>query len=157
MNTNIDPEEAARALSEVHHRQRRAVDAAMIPGWFWWAIGALVVVLSAGVDSRRPVLVGVAAVVFGIGLAATIVLLVTRIPVQIRNDLVGSVGALMIVGFVLCLVAVTLGVAFTLRAVDVPYPATLASVVCAAGLGFGGPWLTRRLRAVMTSRAVGDR
>lgn len=156
-NPDIRPDEAARALSEVDLRQQRAVDAGVVPGWFWPAIAVLVVILSAGIETRRPVIVGVAAVVFAVGLGATIVLTVRGIPVQIRNDLIGSVGAMMIVGFVFVVVGVTIGVAFTLQGLHFRCPATIASLVCALGLMVGGPWLMRRLRGVMTSRVTSNR
>jgi hypothetical protein len=154
---DIRPDEAARALSEVDLRQQRAVGAGVVPGWFWSAVAVLVVLLSAGIETRRPVIVGVAAVVFAVGLGITIALTVRGVPVQIRNDLIGSVGALMIVGFVFVLVGVTIGVAFTLQGLHVRYPATIASLVCALGLIVGGPWLMRRLRGVMTSRVASNR
>lgn len=156
-NNGIHPDEAAQALSEVGFRQRRTVDAGLIPGWFWAAIGVLMVVFSAGVESRRPVFVALASVVFALGLGATIALTVRSVPVQSRNDLIGSVGAIMIVGFVFVLVGVTLGTAFTLKGLHVRYPATLAVLVCALGLSLGGPWLMRRLRGVMTSRVASNR
>jgi hypothetical protein len=156
-NNDIRPDEAARALSEVDLRQQRAVHAGVVPGWFWPAIAVLVVLLSAGIESRRPPVVGLAAVVFALGLGATIALTVRGIPVQIRNDLIGSVGAMMIVGFVFSLVGVTIGIAFTLQGLHVRYPATIASLVCALGLMVGGPWLMRRLRGVMTSRVASNR
>jgi hypothetical protein len=156
MNERIEPDEAARALVEVRSRQQRAVQAGVVPGWFWVSVAILVVVLSAGVDARRPLLVGLAATVFALGLVATVGLLVVRLPVQIRNELIGPVGVLMIVGFVLALVGVTIGIAFTLRAAGLAYPATWASLFCAAGLVVGGPWLMRRLRAVVGGRTVGS-
>jgi hypothetical protein len=156
-NRDIQPDEAARALSEVGFRQQRAVDAGVVPGWFWVANAALVVILSAGVESRRPPVIGIAVIVFALGLGATIALTVRGVPVQVRTDLIGSVGAMMIVGFVLSLVGVTIGIAFTLQGLHVRYPATLASLVCAVGLIIGGPWLMRRLRGVMTSRVASNR
>ena len=155
MSTPVEPNEAVRALSEVRDRQRRAVEAGVVPQWFWTVTAVLVVAFCAGVETRRPLVVGLATIVFALGLGASVAVLVTRIPVQLRNDLVGSVGAMMIVGYVLGLVGVTIGVAFTLLALRVPYPATLASLVCAAGLVVGGPWLMRRLRTVMADRTVG--
>jgi len=83
----IHPEEAARALSEVDLRQQHAVDAGVVPGWFWTAIAALVVIFYAGIESRQPVIVGVASVVFALGLGVTIALTVRSVPVQLHNDL----------------------------------------------------------------------
>jgi hypothetical protein len=152
----IHPDEAARSLSEVRDRQRRAVAAGLVPNWFWWAIAALVTVFSAGIESKRPALIAIATTVFGIGIAASVVVVVTRGKAQVRNDLLGPAAGAAIAGFVIGVVAVTLGVAFSLRAAGVAYPATWASLVNAAGMIIGGPILMQRLHAMASRRAIGQ-
>jgi len=83
------------------------------------------------------------------------VMVVMRTKVQVRNDLLRASGALAIAGFVIGVVAVTLGVAFTLQAAGVAYPATWASLVNALGLGVGGPILMRKLHAMAAGRTLG--
>src|SRR5690348_9146301 len=118
----IHPDEAARSLAEVRERQSRAVAAGLIPTWFWWAIAVLVTVFSAGIESKRPALIAVAATVFGVGIAVSVVTVVTRGRALVRNDLLGPAAGLLITVFVLGVVGATLGVAFTLQAAGVAYP-----------------------------------
>jgi hypothetical protein len=151
----IHPDEAARSLSEVRERQRRALAAGLIPTWFWWAIAALVTVFCAGIESKRPAYIAVAATVFGVGIAVTVVTVVTRGRAQVRNDLLGPTVGLAISGFVIGVVGVTLGVAFALQAAGVAYPATWASLVNAVGMIVGGPILMRKIHAMATTRTLG--
>ena len=151
----IHPDEAARSLSEVRERQRRAVAAGLVPTWFWWAIAALVTVFCAGIESQRPALIAVGATIFGLGIATSVVIVVTRGKALVRNDLLGPAGGAAIACFVIGVVAVTLGVAFTLRAAGVAYPATVTSLVNAVGLVVGGPILMRRLHAMAAARTLG--
>jgi hypothetical protein len=150
----IHPDEAARSLAEVRERQSRALAAGLIPNWFWWAIAALVTVFCFGIESKRPAFIAIAATVFGVGIAVSVVTVVTRGPAQVRNDLLGPTAGLLITCFVLGVVGVTLGVAFTLRAAGVAYPATWASLVDAVGLIVGGPILMRKLHALAAARAL---
>ena len=62
--------DAARSLAEIRRRQQQVIDQAAIPGWYWWAVGALMVALAAGVDTRTPAALGAAVPVFTIGILA---------------------------------------------------------------------------------------
>jgi hypothetical protein len=151
----VTPDQAAQSLSEVRDRQRRAIAAGMIPTWYWWAVGLLVTMFCAGVESDRPALVTTATVIFGLGIATSVVIVATRAKAQMRNDLLGTTGTLAIAGFTLATVAVTAGVSFALDAAGVAYPATLGSLVNAAILVIGGPILTRKLHAMAAARTIG--
>ena len=61
-------DDAARALAEIRRHQQQVIDRATVPGWYWWAVGALMVVLAAGVDIRTPAALGAAVPVFAVGL-----------------------------------------------------------------------------------------
>lgn len=161
MSGQIRPDEAARALADIRQRQEHVIDLAMLPAWYWWVVAALMVGLSVTVDlaRHRPVVVGLAAVAFSLGVSATTgqVVLGAWRRAQWRNQLLGSRGALAIVAFVWLVVATTLGIAFALQAVGLRDPATLASLVGAAVMIAGGPALTRILRRIMLNNRAGSR
>lgn len=151
----IHPDEAARSLAEVRERQSRALAAGLIPRWYWWAIALLITLFCAGIESERPALIAATVVVFVLGVATAVFIVVTRAKAQMRHDLLGPRFAVAIAGFVLGAVAVTLGVALALQAADVGYPATLASLVNVAILVIGGPILMRKLHALAAARTLG--
>ena len=157
MSDEPSPAEAAQALADIRLRQQQVIDLAMIPVWYWWAVGALMVVLAAGADSRAPWAVGLAVTVFVLGILAATGWVVGRAfrHAQLRNGLLDGRAVLAILGFVALIAGGTIGLAFGLRAAGAGHPATLA---CAAGglvLGAGGPVLMRRLRAIMLGNRTG--
>jgi hypothetical protein len=153
MSEQVRPEEAAQALAQIRQQQQRVIDLAMLPTWYWWIVAALVVGLSATVDAarQRPVVIALAAVAFALAIAGLTVRVVLGAwqRAQWRNQLLGSRGVLLILGFVWLVVGTTLGIAFALEAVGVRQSATLASLVGAAVMIAGGPVLTRVLRRLM--------
>jgi hypothetical protein len=153
MGENVRRDEAVQALDEIRTRQRQVVGSVLIPDWYWSAVGALVIVFSIGIESRRPLLIGLCTTVFVLGLNATIWVVILRSRAQVRPAYLGLPGALWIAGFVVVLVAVALATGFTLAALGFRWPATAGNTVAAIGVALGGPWLMRRLRAVMTRRA----
>jgi hypothetical protein len=153
MTEDLHPVEAQRALDEIRDRQRQVVTAAPIPGWFWPAVAVLMVTLTVGVESRRPVLIAITVPLFAIGLIATIFGVVLRSRAQIRAYYLGRPGALAIGEFVLVAVGVGLGTAFGLLAAGFGWPATAGNAAAGLVLVVGGPLLMRRLRRIMAARA----
>jgi hypothetical protein len=153
MAEDLRPDEAVRALDEIRSRQQQVVAASVIPNWYWWATGGLMVVLSAGVDSHRPALIAVATTVFVVGLTTTILAVVLRSRAQIHSGYLGPPGGMAIGGFVVTLVGAAIGIAFTLRALGFGWPATGGNLVAGVGMGLGGPVLMRRLRTIMSRHA----
>jgi len=152
----VRPDDAAKALAHIRQRQEQVVDVTAIPAWYWWAVGALMVGLSLAVETRRSTVIGLGVSGFVLGILAATGWVVRRaLRVQVRNELLGARGVLLILGFVGAVVAVTLAVAFSLRAAGVGHPATLADLVGAAALIVGGPVLTRRLRRIMLANTAG--
>jgi hypothetical protein len=87
-------------------------------------------------------------------LGAVILALVRKARVQVRQTLIGTRGIATILGFAAVLVAAGVGLGFTLEALSVPYPATLAILPVALGLVLGGPRLMSHLRKLMLSRPL---
>jgi hypothetical protein len=150
--------DAARALAEIRRRQQQVIDQATVPGWYWWAVGALMVVLAVGVDVRTPAAVGAAVPVFVVGLlSATGVAVRGQFrQARLRNGLLDGRGVAAILGFVALIVGGTLGIAFALRAGGVHYPATLACLAGGIVMGLGGPALMRTLRRIMLGNRAGS-
>lgn len=158
MDEESDISDAARALAEIRSRQQQVIDQATIPGWYWWAVGALMVVLAVGVDIRTPAAVGTAVPVFVVGLlSATAVAVRGQFrQARLRNGLLDSRAVAAILGFVALIVGGTLGIAFALRAAGVHYPATLACLAGGTAMGLGGPVLMRTLRRIMLGNRAGS-
>jgi hypothetical protein len=157
MGDEVSPAEAARALADIQLRQQQVIDLAMIPAWYWWAVGALMVVLALGVDSHSPVAIGLTVPVFVLGMLAATGWVVSRAfrHAQLRNGLIDGRAVVSILGFVALIVVGTIGLAPGLRAAGVGHPATLACVAGGLVMGAGGPVLMRRLRAIMLGNRTG--
>jgi hypothetical protein len=150
--------DAARALAEIRRRQQQVIDQATVPAWYWWAVGALMVVLAVGVDIRTPTALGVGIPVFVVGLLSS-----TGVAIRgqfrqakLRNGLLDDKAVAAILGFVAMIVAGTLGIAFALRAAGIHYPATLACTAGGIAMGLGGPVLMRMLRRIMLANRAGS-
>lgn len=148
MTGTIEPNEAAAALDEIGRRRHQVIDGGLVPDWYWWTIAIPTVVLGLVVDTRDALAIGVAAVLYAVGVALLtgwIVFGGLR-GVKVSEALLGPRGAGLIVGFVWLLVGGAIAIAFVLGAVGFGYPATAGTIACAAGLIIGGPRLMRRLR-----------
>jgi len=158
MNGRLRPDEATSALAEIARQQDKAIEATLVPAWYWWAVAAGMVAIGAAVDSHSAVVRGVVitvAVVVIAGLTAAMIFGSYR-RVRVRsNELLGGRGAVAIVGFVWLIVGLTLGIAFGLRAAGAPLPGTIATVIGGAALVIGGPLLMRALRAIMLGNRAG--
>ncbi|MFG1994909.1 hypothetical protein ACGFJ7_33540 [Actinoplanes sp. NPDC048988] len=150
----MDPIDAELALAEVRIRRDQVVTSTLVPTWFWPTVGALMLLFVAAVESGVPWLIATGSALYGAGLSAVIGVVAFRSRVQVRNALLGPRGALAIAGFALTLVALGLGLAFTLQALGLPHPATIAAVPVALGMAFGGPRLMAYLRRLMLSRPL---
>jgi hypothetical protein len=150
---NISPKDAARSLADIGNRQARLIDEVLVPGWYWWMVAVLTVVLGVAVDSHRPGLAALVTVVYAVLVAGVTVWMIWgRNRARVRSQLLGDRGAVAIVGFVWVVVGLSLGFGFALRTADVGHPATLACLVCAVGLIVGGPGLMSYLRHTMLKR-----
>lgn len=151
----ISPTAAADALAEIHARHEQAIRAALVPAWYWPAIGGLMVAFTAAVESERPWLVAVGSIAYALGLSAVVLRVALRHRAQVRNTLLGVRGAVAITGYVLCLVALGLATGFAAESAGLDWPATLGTAAAAGAMTATGQWLMRYLRAVMTARPIG--
>lgn len=158
MTDEMQPAEAGAALAEIQIRQQQVIDLAIVPTWFWWAVGGLMVVLALGVDVRTSVAIGVTVPVFVVGLlSATAVVVRGQFrDAQLRKGLLDGRGVAAILGFVAVIVGVSLGTAFGLRGAGVSYPATLGCLFGGVVMGLSGPILMRTLRRIMLGNRVGS-
>jgi len=151
MPEEIYPDEAQRALAEIEHRHGQVVDLLNIPWWYWPATAGLQVALGVAVDSRAPAVLGVVIPVYVVGMVVVNVVATKGSwrRVRPRRDLVDPIGVFAILGLVGLTVGGSLGVAFSLRAMGVAYPATWGVSCGAVVLIVGGPILNRILRRRM--------
>jgi hypothetical protein len=158
MNQQLRPDEAAAALAEIGQQQEKAIEAVLVPVWYWWVVAAGMVAIGAAVDTHSAAVLAVVlpiAVLVIAGLTAAMIFGTYR-RVRVRDrELLGDRGALAIVGFTWLIVGLTLGLAFGLRAAGVPRPATIATVAGGAALVTGGPLLMRALRRIMLGNRAG--
>jgi hypothetical protein len=158
MDDQVEPTDAALALSEIGRRREQVIRRKVFPRWYWWAHAVLIVELVACIESGRGVLLGIGIAVFVAG-ALVIDVPVSRAaraapmhrslagPVPVRRTLIG------LASFIAVLFGVLLGTAFGLRAAGVPYPATIAAAVTAVVFAVGAQTLVRYEAAVLVRRS----
>lgn len=150
MSDQMPARDAANALGEVRHRREQVVQAALVPAWYWWVVGLLTVALGIAVDSHRPGALAVAIpayVLVVVGLTGQMIFGVGR-GARLSEHLLGPRAAIAIVGFVWLSVGLGLGLAFVLRALGRPNPATVGCLAVGVALVSGGPALMRLIRRV---------
>lgn len=152
----LETGDAARELAEIERRQTGVIDAVLVPRWYWWAVGLLLVPLGIAADLHERRVAPIVAVVVALVIAALTVWMITGAyrGARIHPATFGSRGPLYIVGFVWLVVGTTLLVAFGLQAERLPYPGTIGTVLAAAMLIVGGPILMSSLRRAMVERSA---
>ncbi|MEW2445759.1 hypothetical protein [Micromonospora marina] len=153
--SNFSSAAAADALTEIHTRRVQAINATLVPLWYWPAVGGLTVALTAAVESGRPWLVAAGSVVFALGLAAVVGRVAWRHRAQVRSSLLGLRGVSAIFGWALGLVALGLATGFAAESAGLAYPGTAGAAATAGAMTATGPWLMRHLRGVMAARPIG--
>ena len=155
----LDAGDAARELAEITKRQAGVIDAVLVPRWYWWVVGILLVPIGLAADSHQRTATALVAVLIALLIAGISVWMVSGAypGARVHPAVLGAPGALYIVGFVWLVVGVSLVVAFGLQAADVAYPATIGTALAAVMLIGGGPILMSRLRRSMVARSSGAR
>ena len=159
---DIEPADAARALSEIGRRREQVIRRTGVPRWFWWSVAVLVIAFAADADysSGRGALFWAGVALFAAGLLAVNGLLFRAVRgATLSPDLVapGSVPRLL-AGSAAHAAAVTgavLAAKLSLEAARVPYPATIACAVGMAVLVAGGQMWTRYRMALLARRRGG--
>jgi hypothetical protein len=151
MTNEVRPDEAAGALTEIARRRAQVVTLTVIPTWFWWATAVLMVGFTFAVETRRPLVIGIATAVFVLGVLVVVGRLVLGIVryAKPRNNMLGPRGVLAILGFEAVTLAAALPTSFALEAGGARYPATSGVLVAGVIMVVGGPLLMRYLRRLM--------
>jgi hypothetical protein len=155
----LEAGDAAAELAEIEKRQAGVIDAVLVPRWYWWAVGLLLLPIGVAADSHQRTATAVVAVLIALVIAGISVWMISGAypGARVHPATLGGAGALYIVGFVWVVVGVSLVVAFGLQAAGVAYPATIGTVLAALMLIGGGPVLMSRLRRSMVARSAGAR
>ena len=162
MNDQIEPADAARALSEIGRRREQVIRRAAVPGWYWWATAVLTIALSAAVESGRGhgVLAWIGLALFMVGTLVISGLLSRALRgAPPRRDLVapGSVPRLLagIAAFAAAVLGVGLATGLSLKSAGVPWSGTIASAVAMVVFVVGGQILMRYHTAFLVRRSGG--
>lgn len=155
----LEAGDAAAELAEIKRRQAGVIDAVLVPRWYWWVIGLLLVPIGLAADSHQRTTTAVVAVLMALVIAGISVWMISGAypGARVHPATLGGAGALYIVGFVWVVVGVSLVVAFGLQAAGVAYPATIGTLLAALLLIAGGPVLMSRLRSSMVARSAAAR
>jgi hypothetical protein len=161
VNDQVQPADAARALSEIGRRREQAIRRAAIPRWFWWATAVLTIAWAADTESQRGALYWAGTALYIAGMLAVNGLMLSRERrARLRPDLADPPGAIprMLAGAA-ALVAVVTGVGLatrlSLEAARVPHPGLIASAVAVAVFVAGGQALVRYHTALLVRRSGG--
>jgi hypothetical protein len=155
----LEAGDAARELKEIDKRQAGVIDAVLVPRWYWWVVGLLLLPIGVATDSHQRTATAFVAVLVALVIAGLSVWMVSGAHpgARIHPATLGSAGALYIVGFVWIVVGVSLVVAFGLQAAGIAYPATIGTALAGVMLIAGGPILMSRLRRSMVARSTSAR
>lgn len=158
MNERIDPEDAARALDEIRQRREQVIRRTVFPAWYWWAHAALIVMLTACIESGSDVLLWVGIAVFTVAafLVDRPVIRAARAATPRRGPAGPGATRRTLIGlatFVVVLVGVLVATALGLNAAGVPYPATIAATITAVVFAVAARKLVRYEQAVLLRRS----
>jgi hypothetical protein len=156
----IEPADAAQALSEIGRRREQVIRRAAVPRWFWWAIAALSLAFAADTEFLHGALSWAGTALFIAGtLAVNGLQLRALFRAPPRDDMLapGSIPRILATAaaFAAVVTGVTLATKLSLEATRVPHPGMIASAVCVAVFVPGGLALTRYHTAVQLRRPGG--
>jgi hypothetical protein len=163
VNDQIEPADAARALSEISQRREQVIRRTAAPRWYWWATAVLVIAFAADADhsQRRGALFWAGVALLAAGMLAVNGLQLSREfrGTRLRPDLVapGSVPRLLAAAavFQAVVTGVALATGLSLKAAGVPYPGLIATAVVMVVFVPGGQALARYETAVLVRRSGG--
>jgi hypothetical protein len=161
VNDQVEPADAARALSEIGRRREQVIRrASAVPRWFWWASAVLTIAWVADYESQRGALFWAGTALYAAGTLALMgqrLRAVRRAPLRDDKLAPGAIPRMLAsaAAFVAVVFGVGLATKLSLEAARVPHPGTIASAVTMAVFVPGGQALTRYHTAVMVRRSGG--
>jgi hypothetical protein len=145
MSMPISETEARLALSSVERRREQVVAEIDVPLWYWFFLAGGWVVLGVLADFGPAWATIAGTVLFGAAHAVMAPRVISgrraSSQLSIHSDLVSRWIPILVIGFLIVMIAVTVGFALLLHADGARHPATLAGVVVAALVLCGGPTL----------------
>jgi hypothetical protein len=153
--------EARLALESVRRGRQQVVEEIGMPWWYWWGLAAAWVVLGLLANFNAPWwIVTVATVAVGAAHATVSHRVLAGRQrtgdVRVCGDVAGERGMLLVIGFLLVLVGVTIAVALGLDADGAGHPSIWASCFTAVLVVLGGPRLMLAIRDDAARRAVAE-
>src|SRR5262245_58676654 len=151
--------EARIALHGAEQARQRVIDQIGMPWWYWWGLAACWIGLGVLADLDAPwwLVIG-ATVVVGVGHSYVFQRLVAGRrrtgEVKVRADVAGRHAHVVVIGFLLAIVGVTVAVALALDSDGAGHPSIWASVFVAILLLLGGPRVMAWIRDRATRRAA---
>jgi len=151
MTNDISHSEARLALDVVKQRQHEVLAEINVPSWYWPALAAGWAGLGVLADYGPGWASGLVTVLFGAAHATVGPRVLSgrhgSSRVSLRHDAVSHWIPAAIIGFLVVMVALTVGIALVLNADGARHPATLAGVVVAGLVLSAGPALMMQIRA----------
>ncbi|MEV0764998.1 hypothetical protein [Nocardia sp. NPDC050435] len=147
---NITPDQARAALDAADRAREQVAEEVGLPRGYWWAMAAGWLALGAIGQFGPWWLVVAATIAFGAGHAALAARLLDGRRrtgrLQVSVAVAGRRAALVVIGILIALVALTVAAALALDADGAVHAGLWAAVLVAAITGFGGPEILRTLR-----------
>ena len=148
--SEVSEGDARLALSSIELRRREVIAEVEMPWWYWWGLAAAWVgsgVISDVGNAVAAVLVMLVVGATHAGVAHRFLSGRHRSPrLRVRAGVVSRHVPLMVTGFLLVLVGITVAVAVLVDADGADHPATIASILVAVALLGGGPQLMSAIR-----------
>ncbi len=148
--------EAAAELAEIQRRQEQVIKAALVPGWYWWAMAAAIVAIGAARDSGNLVVQAITIPLAVLVMAGLIVATIPGVRRRVRAHSAtqpGAGAAAAIIGLILLVDTVIISTAASLAAAHFRYPGTVGCAAGATVLVIAGLLVNRYLRRLMLRQA----
>ncbi|MEO5902107.1 MAG: hypothetical protein ABIR68_18520 [Ilumatobacteraceae bacterium] len=159
MSDDVTATGARQALDAVQLGRQHVVDEIDVPRWYWATLAGGWIVLGFLTDLGHPWLTVVATLVFGAAHASISQTFAggrrRTGRLSIRADVAGRRAPLLVIGWVAALGLVTIIAALGAHADGARHPVTMASILVAAMLVFGGPQLMASIRRHAVQRPAG--
>lgn len=154
MDPPVTPLEARAALNTVARGRRRVIDEIDLPRWYWLGVALGWIGLGLITDLRNNWLSVAATVGFGAVHAAVFPRVMSgrhrTQRLSVSADVAGREAPWLVIGALIALAGVTIAGSLAAAADGAGHPVTVASIVVAVMIVFGGP----HLLAVVRSRAA---